>query len=194
MKTGSRYKVKRRRRREGKTNYRRRYKLVTSDKPRLVIRPTNKNIYAQIITSKLEGDTTLVSCSSQELMKDFNWKGGSSNLPAAYLLGYLCGLKSKKEKIDTAILDMGLFEATKGNKIFASLKGANEAGLNISHSNEVLPDDSRLYGKHIASVAEKIKKENNMFSKLSKKIDIKKYPDHVTETKSKIDSKFGVGK
>ena len=37
------------RRRTGRTNYRRRMKLLLSGIPRIVIRPTNKNLIVQII-------------------------------------------------------------------------------------------------------------------------------------------------
>jgi large subunit ribosomal protein L18 len=46
---GPRYRVPWRRRREGKTNYYKRLKLIRSGKPRLVVRRTNKYIIAQIV-------------------------------------------------------------------------------------------------------------------------------------------------
>ncbi|MEM3078607.1 MAG: hypothetical protein QXR38_03830, partial [Nitrososphaerales archaeon] len=61
MARGADYNVPFRRKREKKTNYRKRRALVLSGLPRLVIRPTNKNIVVQIIEAKPEGDYALVS-------------------------------------------------------------------------------------------------------------------------------------
>ena len=69
MATGPRYKVPFRRRREGRTDYHFRYKLILSRKPRLVIRKGNKNINLQLIVAEPAGDRTLLTVSSQELKK-----------------------------------------------------------------------------------------------------------------------------
>ena len=70
----SRYQVKPRRRREGKTDYYARRKLVSqaknkysSPKYRLVVRFTNKQIIVQIVHAKLQGDFVLTQATSQEL-------------------------------------------------------------------------------------------------------------------------------
>ncbi len=69
MAQGSRYKLAFKRRREGKTNYGARLKLIGLDKHRLVVRVTGNHTIAQIIDVQLEGDQTLVSAHSQELKK-----------------------------------------------------------------------------------------------------------------------------
>ncbi|KON27259.1 50S ribosomal protein L18, partial [miscellaneous Crenarchaeota group archaeon SMTZ-80] len=68
MARGPRYNVPFRRKREGKTDYKKRMRLVLSEIPRLAIRPTNKHIMVQLIEARPEGDVTLVSASSVELM------------------------------------------------------------------------------------------------------------------------------
>ena len=78
---------------EGRTNYRKRLRLLLSNKPRLVIRRSLNKIISQIIEYHPKGDRTLVSCSSNELMK-YGWKGGLKNTPAAYLSGLLIGKKA----------------------------------------------------------------------------------------------------
>jgi large subunit ribosomal protein L18 len=95
MAKGSRYSVPYRRRREGKTDYRKRKALILSRKPRLVVRGTLKNIIVQVVVAKPHGDEVLVSAHSRELLKNYGWKAPRGNLPAAYLTGLLCGLKAK---------------------------------------------------------------------------------------------------
>ncbi|HPX72961.1 MAG TPA: hypothetical protein PKW51_03560, partial [Methanoregulaceae archaeon] len=67
MATGPRYFVPFRRRKEGKTDYYKRAKLVVSDRPRMVVRKTNRQILIQLVTAEMDGDRTLVSASSAEL-------------------------------------------------------------------------------------------------------------------------------
>ena len=59
MAQGPTYRVKFRRRREGKTNYYRRRSLLQSRRPRLVVRKTNTNTLVQIINANVVGDMTV---------------------------------------------------------------------------------------------------------------------------------------
>ena len=149
------------RKREGRTNYKKRLSLLMGGKPRLVVRPTLKNIIVQLVDFDPKGDKVLVTVHSNILSK-FGWRASKGNVPAAYLCGYLLGLKGQKAGIKEAILDMGWKSSTKGNRIYACLKGALDAGLQINHDNEVLPSEDRLKGKHIAeelaSQVESVKK------------------------------------
>jgi large subunit ribosomal protein L5e len=90
-----RYQVKFRRRREGKTDYRQRTRLITQDKNkyntpkyRLVVRKTNKNIIAQIIYATVQGDRVVNAAYSSELPK-FGIKLGLTNYASAYATGLL---------------------------------------------------------------------------------------------------------
>ena len=65
MANSSNYRVKLRRRREGKTDYQARKALVSSGRPRLVTRTTLKNINVQIIIAKLHGDEVLAAANSR---------------------------------------------------------------------------------------------------------------------------------
>ena len=69
MASGSNYKVAFRRRREGKTDYATRAKLVDVDKSRLVVRISNANCIVQVINVGKDGDETVVSAHSKELNK-----------------------------------------------------------------------------------------------------------------------------
>jgi large subunit ribosomal protein L18 len=150
MATGARYFVPFRRRREGKTDYYQRTRLVVADVPRMVVRKTNRHIIIQLVTAEMEGDKTLVAANSAELEK-YGYKGSTSNTPAAYLTGMLFAAKAKKAQYDSAILDIGLNRATPGARVFAALKGAVEAGLEIPHGEEIFPSDERVRGAHIAA-------------------------------------------
>jgi len=158
----STYLIHFKRRREKKTNYRKRLALIKSEKIRLVIRKSLSNISVQFIDYKPNGDSTIASATSTELKK-FGWDR-TGNLPAAYLTGLLAGKKAKNKKIEEAILDLGLQTSTKGSRIYAALKGVLDAGINVPHSKEILPSEDRIKGKHISE--EVVKK----FEDIKKKI------------------------
>ncbi|MFN3805222.1 MAG: 50S ribosomal protein L18 [Pyrobaculum sp.] len=159
MARGPRYKVPFRRRREGLTNYRKRRKLILSKLPRLVVRKTNRHLIAQIVIAKPRGDVTIVGVDTRALQK-LGWKGDENNTPAAYLLGLLVGLKARKLGVEKAILDMGLYRPAAGARVFAVMKGAIDAGLEIPHGEEVLPDEKRIKGQHIAEYAKALKERD----------------------------------
>jgi large subunit ribosomal protein L18 len=150
MATGARYFVPYRRRREGKTDYYQRTKLVVADVPRMVVRKTNRHIIIQLVTAEMDGDRTLVAANSSELT-EYGYKGSLSSTPAAYLTGLLFAAKAKKAQHEGAVLDIGLNRATPGARVFAALKGAVEAGLDVPHGEKILPDTARVTGAHIAA-------------------------------------------
>jgi large subunit ribosomal protein L18 len=150
MATGSRYFVPFRRRREGKTDYYQRSKLVVADVPRMVVRKTNRHIIIQLVTAEMDGDRTLVAANSAEL-SEFGYKGSASSTPAAYLTGLLFAVKARKAKNHAAVLDIGLNRATPGARVFAALKGAVDGGIDIPHGEKILPDDARVKGAHIVA-------------------------------------------
>ncbi|VVB89132.1 50S ribosomal protein L18 [uncultured archaeon] len=155
MATGARYRVKFRRARDGKTDYRARKQLLISRKPRFVVRKSLKNTSMQLILPEKEGDVTLVSANTADLKK-YGYTGGTGNLPSAYLAGLLLGYRAKKKGQAEAILDAGLYQVTKGGRIYAALKGAVDSGLEIPHDPEIFPSEDRITGKHI----DKYKKTN----------------------------------
>lgn len=149
MKKITTYKVKRKRRHEGRTNYRKRLYMLKSGKSRFVTRISNKKIVTQVIKYKPEGDETVVNTTSLEL-KRYGWKDGTGNICAAYLTGFLCGRKALAKGVKEGILDIGLHTPVKGSNVFAVLKGIVDSGVKISHDEKVLPSNERVTGEHIA--------------------------------------------
>lgn len=148
MATGARYKVQFRRIRKGRTDYRARKQMLISRKPRLVVRKSLNHTNMQLILPAKEGDVTLASSNTAELKK-YGYTGGTGNIPSAYLAGLLLGYRAKKMGHAEAILDIGLYQTTKGGIIFAAMKGAINAGLEIPHDPAIFPSDDRIAGKHI---------------------------------------------
>lgn len=156
MAKGPQYRVPYRRRREKKTDYVLRRVLATAEHPRYVVRITNKNIIVQLVESEVEGDYVLTSAHSRELFDKYNWKASGNNLPASYLIGFISGFKAQELGIDRAYLDMGLQRATKGSRIFAVVKGANDAGLDVPINMDVVPEPERINGEFIEDYANSI--------------------------------------
>ncbi|WFN33545.1 50S ribosomal protein L18 [Methanogenium sp. S4BF] len=152
MATGPRYFVPFRRRHEGKTDYYSRMRLLLSEKPRMVVRKTNRQIIIQLVEATLEGDRTLVAAYSNDL-EAFGFTGATGNTPAAYLTGMLFAVRAQNAGYEEAILDIGLIRSTPGGKVFGALKGAVDGGLNVPHGESILPDEDRLKGAHIAAYA-----------------------------------------
>ena len=97
-----RFQVKFRRRREGKTDYQARRRLVVQDKNkynspkyRLVVRCSNKKIICQIVHAKMIGDFTICQASSMELPR-YGCKVGLTNYAACYATGLLCARRLLK--------------------------------------------------------------------------------------------------
>ncbi|HVP95373.1 MAG TPA: 50S ribosomal protein L18 [Methanoregulaceae archaeon] len=152
MAEGPRSFVPFRRRREGKTDYYRRSKLVVAESPRMVVRKTNSHIIIQLVLAGMGGDFTLVSANSRELVS-YGYTGALSNTPASYLTGALFAVRALNADQEHAILDIGLNRATLGARVFAALKGAVDAGLDIPYGESVIPPEERLKGAHIAKYA-----------------------------------------
>ena len=158
--------VKYRRKREGKTNYAKRLRMLKREHIRFVARTSLRYITVQLVKYENDGDKTLLSFSTKEL-KNYGWKGYGRNIPAAYLAGLLIGKKAKKAKIEEAVFDIGL-NNTNSTVLFAVLKGAVDSGLNVPHSEDLYPKEERVEGNHISEdtaknfkeVKEKIQKVN----------------------------------
>lgn len=90
-----RYQVKFKRRREGKTDYYARKRLIFQDKNkfntpkyRLIVRLSNRDITCQIAYARIEGDRIVCAAYSHELPK-YGVKVGLTNYAAAYCVGLL---------------------------------------------------------------------------------------------------------
>jgi large subunit ribosomal protein L18 len=150
----------------------------------------------QIVEARSEGDRVITAANSRELIKTFGWKGSCSNLPSAYLTGFLCGLRAVGKGVKRAILDIGLFSPTKGSRIFAALKGVMDAGVEIPCEKEKLPDENRVSGQHIAEYAKQLSAgEQTAYQKqfsryLKENLQPEQLPTHFSETKEKIAESF----
>ncbi|MHA1647545.1 MAG: 50S ribosomal protein L18 [Promethearchaeota archaeon] len=194
MANGPKYRLSFRRRREGKTNYHRRLKLIQSRRNRLVIRASNKNIVTQVIESQLVGDHLLAQSYSKQLAKEFDWVFNSGNLPSAYLTGYLCGLRAKKAGISDAILDVGIL--VHDNRVKAAFSGFIDSGIEVPHDEKWFSDqESRFNGEHIQSYAQLLEKDNpkkykkQFSSTLKKKGDPTKLVELWEKTKAEMEKK-----
>ncbi|ORD96634.1 RL5B [Hepatospora eriocheir] len=94
------YQVKRRRRREGKTDYKHRSNIIRQDvnkfgaaKSRLVVRKTNSRIICMIVKSLINGDVVQAYADSTEL-KNYGINFGLTNKFAAYATGLLVGRRA----------------------------------------------------------------------------------------------------
>lgn len=90
-----RYQVKFKRRREGRTDYQARRRLIYQDKNkyntpkyRLIVRLSNRDITVQIAYARIEGDRIVCAAYSHELPK-YGVKCGLTNYAAAYCTGLL---------------------------------------------------------------------------------------------------------
>ncbi len=200
MAKGPQYRVQFRRRREGKTNYYLRRRLLVSRLTRFVVRKSLNHLIVQLINPKVNGDLTIVSVNTKELQTKYGWKAGTGNLPAAYLVGYIAGKKALSKGIKQAIVDIGLYPCVSGSRTLAAIKGALQAGLKIPVEENILPDDDRVKGVHIKEYYEKIvggelKTSKHQFTKLlAAGVDILKLPEHFNEVIEKINQSFQIEK
>jgi large subunit ribosomal protein L18 len=155
-------KVDKRRRRESKTDYAKRFKLLKSESPRIVFRRTNKYIIAQYITSREAQDKIEIGITSKNL-KEYGWpeefNGSLKSLTASYLTGFLLGKEIAKKKLKTPIVDLGMIRALSKNKAFAFLKGICDAGIKMQCPEENFPEDERITGKNMKKDFSKTFKE-----------------------------------
>lgn len=155
-------KTVKRRRKENKTDYLKRIKLLKSKKPRLVFRKTNKYIIAQYVISKEAKDSVKIGVNSKILLK-YGWPkekiGSLKSLSASYLTGYLIGKKIITNKLEKPILDLGMIRTIYKTKVFAFLKGVIDSGIKIPCKEETFPEEKRII------------KEDIKFGEIKSKID-----------------------
>jgi len=139
----SRYQVKYKRRRQGKTDYYARKRLITqaknkynAPKYRLVVRFTHRDIIAQIISSEISGDKVFVAAYAHEL-KRYGITHGLTNWAAAYAVGLLIARRALKKLdldedfpgVEEADGEYTLTEATEGEEGRRPFKVFLDVGL-----------------------------------------------------------------
>jgi large subunit ribosomal protein L18 len=97
--------------------------------------------------------------------------------------------------VEKAFLDIGLHIPSKGTRIFAALNGAIDAGVEVPHSEDILPDEDRLSGKHIADYGTSLASEPEVYKQkfsgsLSRGLRPEGSSDHFSAVKDKITSSF----
>lgn len=149
--------------RKAKTSYKKRLKLISSEKIRLVIRKSTNNISIQFVDFNIKGDKIITGANSFDLIK-LGYKNNRGNTPSAYLTGLLAGKKAKEKKVKEAILDIGRQKTSE--RIYAALKGVLDADIQVNHSDKIIPIESRLKGEHIKDS----KYSQNNFEEVKNKI------------------------
>ncbi len=153
--------IRKRRRQEGRTDYRARLEMLKSEKTRIIIRKTNRYIIIQAVESNEAQDKVILYINSIQLVK-YGWpeklSGGLKNLAAAYLSGYLFGKKFGKKE---AIIDTGLARNVPNSRIYAVVKGLIDAGVKLSCNEEILPKMERIKSssKNAGMIFDKIKEK-----------------------------------
>lgn len=189
MRKGNIYTVYFRRKRDGFTNYRKRLKILISNKPRLVVRKSLKNIQANIVEYNKKGDIVRITCHSN-VLKKLGWNYGTGNLPAAYLVGFMLGAKAKAANFKDAVLDIGINKSVKGSRVYAVLAGALDAGLKVPYGENILPDKDRLSGKHIAAYVQKLKDMDMIKKQFGSYIKNNADPNNITKNFDEVKDKI----
>ncbi len=186
--TGPEYRVPFRRRRKRLTDYRKRLGLVKSGLPRMVVRKTGKRVIVQFVEFDPMGDK-VVAYADSNMLRKYEWPS-RRNAPTAYLTGLLCGGMAKKKKVSKFVLDMGLQTASKGNIVFAAVKGALDSGLQSELNEDIVAEDT-ISGKHIAAYAQALKEKPEEYGKIFsayKKQGIQ--PENIEELFTKVRDKI----
>jgi len=186
---GPTYVVPFRRRRMGRTRYKKRLALLRSNKPRLVIRKKNREIIVQVVDFGYDGDRVILTVNGKSISKLFGWPS-RRNTPTAYLIGLYSAKLARQKGITEVVPDIGLHSPTKKGIVFVVMKGAIDGGLSMKMNMEVSPD--RINGKHIAEYAKALKNKNpeeyrkRFSSYLSENIDPEQIPELFEKTVKKI--------
>lgn len=136
--TGPTYDVKFRRRRDGTTDFCKRLALVKSGSTRMVVRRSNRNVRIQFVEFDPKGDRTILTVDGLALAGQLKWPS-KRNVWTAYLVGMYAGVEAAKKGVKEFVLDIGRYTPSKGNLVFAAMKGAVDAGLKTSYSEDMVP-------------------------------------------------------
>ncbi|MDP6212178.1 MAG: 50S ribosomal protein L18 [Candidatus Thalassarchaeaceae archaeon] len=151
MAKGRNQRLRFKRRRNAETDYHRRSKMLRGGSPRAVVRVSNTQVTCQLVGYETEGDRVLASITGKSLVDSYKWPSDASrkSVPACYLAGFAMATSAISNGHTQAILDIGLAASSSGNRAYAALKGMIDAGMDIPHSEDVLPSEERINGEHI---------------------------------------------
>jgi large subunit ribosomal protein L18 len=153
---------------------------MISKRLRVVVRKSGRDLTVQLVQHSTTGDATVAAARAVDLKK-LGYKGGTGNIPAAYLTGCLFANRALAAGYSNGVLDMGLNANSRGSRIYAAVLGALEGGFDIPFDREPLPPPERARGEHIAAFADA---NPARFSRYG--IDPKELPDHVDSMKREI--------
>ena len=156
--------VKYSRKRQKRTDYRKRLKLIKKGVERLVIRKTSNQIIVQFVRFLGTGDQVTAMASSINLKKE-GWALGTKNIPAAYMTGLLAGKLARGKGVEEAVLDTGSSKPESRGRVYAALKGAIDAGIKMNASDSIFPSEDRISGAHL-----KNKEAKKIFEETKSKI------------------------
>jgi len=132
-----RFQPKFRRRREGKTDYQARRRLVVQDKNkyntpkyRMIVRTTNHDIICQIAFARIEGDHVICSAYAHELPR-FGINFGLTNYSAAYCTGLLLARR--------------LLKSLKLDEVYPGLAKATGEDYNVEKESDEQPGAFRCF-------------------------------------------------
>tara|TARA_Y100000588_G_scaffold200546_1_gene214253 strand:+ start:10603 stop:11115 length:513 start_codon:yes stop_codon:yes gene_type:complete len=151
MAKGRNQRLRFKRRRTAETDYHRRFRMLRGGMPRAVVRVSNTQVSCQLVSYENDGDRVLASITGKELVDKHKWPSDASrkSVPACYLAGFALAKSAISNGHKEAILDIGLAASSRGSRAYAALKGMVDAGMEVPHSEEVLPADERVNGEHI---------------------------------------------
>src|SRR3989338_1961556 len=178
-------KTLKRRRKEFKTDYKKRFALLKSGLPRVIFRKTNKYLIVQYVKSDNAQDKILLGIDSKVLLK-YGWPKEETikSIPAAYLTGYLFGKKILLKRLEGSpesslgegspetsfeekpIIDFGMARVLHKTRVYAFILGLIDSGIKIECKKESFPEESRIKGNHL--------KNKIPFDEIKSKIDKEK--------------------
>jgi len=136
-------KTQKRRRKQGKTDYKKRMNLLKGLRPRVTFRKTNRYLVVQYILSNEAQDKIVFGITSKKLLKygwPKNFEGSLKSIPASYLTGYLFGKIILEKKLKEPIIDFGMLRTLHKSKIYSFLKGIIDSGIKIQCNKEIFPE------------------------------------------------------
>jgi large subunit ribosomal protein L5e len=169
----SRFQVKFRRRRQGKTDFYARRRLIQQDKNkyeskkyRFVVRRTNRRIITQIIYATIKGDRVLCQADSQELRR-YGLEAGHTNYASAYATGLLCARR--------LLNDLGMADLYKG------VEAADGEHFDIYEKPDGVKQDRRPFKAFLDVGLVRTTAGNRVFGALKGAVDGGLYIPHNTK-------------
>jgi len=142
-----------RRRKEGKTDYKSRIALLRSGKARVIFRKTNKYVIGQYVKSKEAKDKVIIGAVSKELLEygfSKEASGSLKSISASYLTGFLMGKKilslDGKEEI---IFDLGILRSVQKSRAYGFLKGLVDSGIKMKYEEKIFPEERKIKGENL---------------------------------------------